>query len=283
MGTHSKLVLGPLFVVLLLLVACSDTDTAAEDLTEASEANTDNTAAGVVETGADSKPVLGRILVSSTAITGHRGHGLFVFGPTNESEVCATIDSDPWTLDATALTDRAADSNPCSGTLTDTLFEPGAHLVSASIFVPGSRTPSISTAATVEVIDGDAQLQIDGSSLSGTTTGDPGRILVTVSEITGQAGKIFMVIGPNNAGSLCAAIDSDSWTLPTPGALAELPGNDAGPCGDDTPDVLYAAGDTRVTAAVVVPGNSSADAMIELLVAVDGDVTAAIDGAQLSE
>jgi hypothetical protein len=102
-------------------------------------------------------------------------------------------------------------------------------------------------------------------------------------EITGQAGKILIVMGQNNAGSLCATIDDDSWALTVPGVLAELPGGgEGGPCGDGTPEVLFPAGDTRITVAVVIPGNPSPEATIDIVVPVDGDVTVAIDGGQLS-
>ena len=130
--------------------------------------------------------------------------------------------------------------------------------------------------------DGDVLLHLDGRELSGTTTGDPGRISVTVTDITGQEGRILMVLGQNNAGSLCAMIDADAWALPTPGALRELPGGDGGPCGEGTPETSFPAGDTRVTAAVVIPGNPSPEATIDIVVPVDGDVVVTIDGSELS-
>ena len=43
--------------------------------------------------------------------------------------------------------------------------------------------------------------------LSGTTAGEPGRITVTVSEITGQAGKIFMILGQSAGTAAALAID----------------------------------------------------------------------------
>jgi hypothetical protein len=290
--THPGALVLPLFVV-LLLGACSDDGGAGDDTTSTTSttggiviATTDTTGAEATsaaeDSGGEEIPATGRILVSSTEITGHAGEALFIFGPNNESEICAAIDSDPWTLSEAALTDRTADSDPCSGSMTDTVFTPGEHAVTASIFTPGSRTPAISTATLVELVDGDVQLQIDGSKLSGTTAGEPGRITVTVSEITGQAGKIFMILGQNNAGSLCAMIDADSWALPTPGALTELPGGGGGPCGEGTPEVAFPAGDTRLTVAVVVPGNSSPEASIDMVVPVNGDITVTIDGGRLS-
>jgi len=236
----------------------------------------------VPESRGEALPATGRILVSSGPITGHEGHLLLVFGPHNESEICATIDRDPWTLGERALTDRKADSDPCSGSMTNTLFGPGEHTVTASIFAPGSRTALIGTAAQVELVDGDVQLLLDGSKLSSTTTGDSGRISVTVSEITGQAGRYLIVIGQNNAATWCAAIDTDPWAMPTPATLREMPGGDGGPCGEATPEVFFPAGDTRVTAAVVIPGNQSPEATLETIVSVDRDVTVAIDGARLS-
>jgi hypothetical protein len=102
-----------------------------------------------------------------------------------------------------------------------------------------------------------------------------------VSEITGQAGKILIVLGQNNAASLCATIDADSWALATPGTLAELPGGDGGPCGEGSPEVLFPAGDTRITAAVVIPGAPSAEATIDMVVPVDSEVNVTIDGVRL--
>ena len=102
------------------------------------------------------------------------------------------------------------------------------------------------------------------------------------SEITGQQGKILIVLDRANAASLCATIDADPWMLETPGALRELPG-DGGPCDAAGPEVSFPAGDTVLTAAVVVPGSQQADASTPVLVAVDGDVTATIDGALLSD
>ncbi len=278
-----KVLLLSLFVV-MLLVACSDDGDAGGDVTSTTDTTVSVVDAAATDSGAVSEamPATGRILVSSTPITGHVGHTLLIFGPNNRSEICATIDSDPWTLGEVALTDRTADSDPCTGSMSETVFEPGEHAVTASIFTPGSRTAMTSTAALIEVIDGDVQLQLDGSKLSATTTGDPGRINVTVSEITGQAGKVLIVLGQNNAGSLCAMIDADPWALPTPGALRELPGGDGGPCGEGTAEVLFAAGDTRITAAIFVPGSQTPEATMDMVVPVDGDITVTIDGDRLS-
>ncbi|MDH3303483.1 MAG: hypothetical protein OES24_23510 [Acidimicrobiia bacterium] len=283
-------------VVVLLLVSCRDGGSGTED--DAASADPTEDAADLIDSEVDAgattpdaadtgptgevSPAPGHILVSSTAITGHHGHMLLVFGPGNESEICAMIDGDPWTLEETMLTDRDADSDPCSGTRDDTLFMPGEQTVTVSIFEPGSRTPMSTSADVIEVVDGDARLELDGSTLSGEATGDPGRVLVTVSEITGQEGKILVVLGQNNGASVCAIIDSDAWEMPTPDALAALPGSDAGPCGEDTGEVFFPPGATRITAAVVIPGSQSPDAMTELVVEVDGDVTVAIDGARLS-
>lgn len=265
-----------MLLLLGLLAACSDGGGEATSTTRgaAEDATTGSLGEAVATTG--------RILISSTAITGHNGETLLIFGPNNESEICAAIDSDSWTLEEAALTDRAADSDPCTGAMSDTDFPPGEHAVTASIFTPGSRTASVTTAALVEMVAGDVHLQLDGSKLSGATSGDPGRISVTVSEITGQAGKILIILGQNNAGSLCAVIDADAWALPTPGVLAELPGGDGGPCAEEAPAVVFPAGDTRLTVAVVVPGNPSAEPSIDLIVTVDGDVTVTIDGTRLS-
>jgi hypothetical protein len=256
-----------LCVGLLFLAACSDEGSIGQD---------------TVVSGVEAGPEPGLILVSSTAITGHAGHILVIFGPENGSETCATIDSDPWVMREATLGDRAADSDPCSATGEGTVFEPGQHAVTAAIFDPGKPAPIVSTGALMEVVDGDAHLQLDGSRLSGIGSGDGGRILVSVSEITGQEGKILVVLGQNNLGSFCATIDSDQWSLPTPRPMTELPGSDGGPCGDATSEVTFPAGDVTVTAAVVVPGRAEAEASTVLLVTVDGDVAVAIDGALLS-
>lgn len=275
--------------VFVLLAGCSSggesgttTPTDGPDVTVPLQQPEDTGEPEEAASSGEALPATGRILVSSSPITGHQGHVLLVFGPNNESEICAPIDGDPWTLEETALTVRTADADPCTGSISDAQFGTGEHAVTASIFVPGSRDPVASTAALVDVRDGDGRLEVDGSKLSEATTGDPGRITVTVSEITGRAGKVLIVLGQNNAGSLCAMIDADPWVLPGPATLQELPGDDGGPCGEGTPEVVFPAGDTKVTAVVVIPGNPSAEATLETIITVDGDSTVAIDGAQLS-
>lgn len=273
-----KSLLLPLFAVAVFLVACSDTD-ATDSAPGSGQGGVDTSVSG---SDGEATPSNGAILVSSSAITGHEGHILLVFGPGTESEICAAIDSDPWTLPEEPLTDRGVDADPCSGDTGNTVFGPGEHAVTASIFDPGSQTPLASTAALAQVVDGDVQIELDGGALSGAAEGDPGRILVTVSEITGQAGKMLMVLGQNNAASLCVVIDADPWTLSTPTAMTELPGADSGPCGEGTPEVSFPAGGAALTAAVLVPGSQSADVTTPLIITVDGDALAAIDGAKLS-
>ena len=289
--TPSKLLM-VLFVGLVFLAACSDDDSVSQDSVSQDSVSQDSVSQDSVSqdsvsqdtvvSGEEVEPEPGLILVSSTAITGHAGHLIVIFGPGNGSGICATIDSDPWVMQEASLADRVADSDPCSSPGGDTVFDPGQHAVTAAVFEPGSSTPLISTGALTDVVDGDAHLQLDGGKLSGVGSGDGGRILVSVSEITGQAGKILVVLGQSRAGSFCATIDSDQWALPTPEAMTELPGRDDGPCGEGTPEVTFPAGDITVTAAVVVPGRAEADASTVLLVTVDGDVAVAIDGALLS-
>ncbi len=229
------------------------------------------------------EPAAGRIVVTSSPISGQKDKILLVFGPANASEACARIEGDGWSLPETALRDRDPDSDPCSDLGAESMLDPGEYFLTVSVVVPGEQSASATASVPVRVVDGDARVEIDGSKLSGSVqAGDPGRILVTSSQITGQAGKILVVMGQGNAGSVCAMIESDSWSMPEPVAMTELPGGEGGPCGEHTPEVAFPPGDNVVTASVYVPGETSARATTQVLVTVDGDVTAAVDGTALS-
>ncbi len=268
-------------LALLGLAGCSggdasiETTTAGANVTEAREVGSD-----------DAPPTAGRILLSSSAITDQEGKLLVVLGPDNASRVCAAIDSDRWTLAETPLVDRVlvADSGPCDGATDDARFEPGEHFVTVGIVIPGNPVSEVTTVAAVELVDGDVSFEIDGSKLSEGVqkVGAPGRILVTMSEIRGQEGKILVVVAQGNAGSTCASIDADPWTMPAATAMTALPGPDDGPCGDGAGEVTFLTGDNLVTASIYVPGESVPRATTQLVLKVDGDVTAALDGSPLS-
>lgn len=231
----------------------------------------------------DALPSPGRIVVTSSPVTGQQGKLLLIFGPANASEACAMIESDSWSLAELPLAERDPDSNPCGDRGADAVFEPGDYILTASVVVPGEQAAGATTAVPVELVDGDTVVQIDGSKLSGAVqAGDPGKILVTSSAITGQQGRLLIVVAQGNAGSVCAMIDSDPWTLTEAVAMTELPGGDSGPCGEHTPVVTFPAGDNVVTASIYVPGETQARATAQVLVTVDGDVTAAVDGSALS-
>ena len=112
--------------------------------------------------------------------------------------------------------------------------------------------------------------------------GGPGRILVTVSEITGQKGKILVVLAQGNIGSVCAMIDSNNWSMPSPTAMTQLPSGDAGPCGEGTPESTFQPGDQVVISSVFVPGTSDTPDTVQSIVTIEGDTTLALDGSALS-
>ena len=267
--------------------SAASTATVARTDATATTASEDPTATTAAEdptaTTADASAAPGRILVTSSAITGQDGKMLVVMGPDNASSMCARVDGDSWSLAEAPLTDRATEGPPCDDDETETTFEPGTHFVTATLFELGSQTPERTAAGTVTVVDGDAVVEIDGSKLSGTAAaGTPGRILVTSSEITGRDDTLLIALVQGNFGSSCVFIDSDTWDLSTPTAMTALPGDDGGPCGDGTPEVTFQAGDTVVTVAIIIPGQQAALASTQMLVTVDGDVELAVDGSLLS-
>ncbi|TNF36272.1 MAG: hypothetical protein EP329_05385 [Deltaproteobacteria bacterium] len=106
----------------------------------------------------------GRILVAtSTPITGRQGKVLLVGAP--GARLCAAIDADPWSLAATAMTERPEGNDPCAGETADVVFDGGEVQVSAALYTPGETTPITSSTADVTV-DGDITLQLDGGVLS---------------------------------------------------------------------------------------------------------------------
>ncbi len=121
----------------------------------------------------------GRIIVSSSAITGQEGKALLTFaapaaGGAPLARACAIITSASFTLPPTAMTDLPAGQDPCGETTPETVFAPGSYTVVAGVYTGGSQTPDIQTETPVEVTDADVNVVIDGSALSVplTTWGD---------------------------------------------------------------------------------------------------------------
>lgn len=270
---------------LLALAACGggDTSEGSPSTDSAGSSTTGQTSSGSSVAATEAPRAPGRILVSSSTITGQKGKLLIITGPTSRSGICVSIDSDSWSLDEAPLIARAAESGPCDVLTDDAIFEPGEHILSASLFTPGIPGAERTAAATVELIDGDVRIELDGSKLSEEAeVGGPGRVLVTVSEITGQKGKILVVLAQGNIGSVCAQIDSNNWSLPTPTAMTQLPAGDQGPCGDNTPESTFQPGDQVVIASVFVPGTSDSPDTVQTIVTIEGDATLALDGSTLS-
>lgn len=127
-----------------------------------------------------------------------------------------------------------------------------------------------------------------GTSAPAATTAapeGPGTITLTSSAIEGQSGKILLVFaipagGGERVARLCASIQSDNFML-SGTVMTEVPaGND--PCSGDTSEATLEEGAYSLTAGVYVGGQQTAEAEVTLSVEVAGDVTAELDGAELS-
>jgi hypothetical protein len=81
------------------------------------------------------------------------------------ARLCAGIDSDSFTLSATAMTDVSSGSDPCGGSTSQTNFQQGTYEITASVFTGGQQTPEARVTLNVEV-KGNVTAQINGTSLS---------------------------------------------------------------------------------------------------------------------
>jgi hypothetical protein len=111
-----------------------------------------------------------------------------------------------------------------------------------------------------------------------------GTITLTSSAITGQSGKILLIYATSGSDRLaraCISITSDNFTVPAT-VMTDVPsGND--PCGGDTSDTSFDEGAYSITAGVYVGGQQTAEKEATLSVDVAGDVTAELNGAELSQ
>lgn len=117
----------------------------------------------------------GTISVSSTEISGQAGKVLLVFagsegGPAGR--LCAFVGtSDPFVLDPTVITEFPADGDPCGDPTDGVVFPAGDYTFEAGIYTGGSQTPEVQVQMQVTV-DGNVEVQIDGSALSAPLFGD---------------------------------------------------------------------------------------------------------------
>ncbi len=283
-----------------LAVACGSDDGGGTDTTSAAETTASDTA--VVETGGPeatasetvpdetavettnetagettATPQPGRILVAVTNVTGWQGKVLVALTPDNSARLCASVSTDPFSLAATPLT--AMSGNPCGPASDDVVFQPGTYAFTLAVVTPGNQTPDASTAVSVEV-DGDVTVTVDGSKLK-PATGSPGKIAIASTPITGQSGRVVVIsVQSANAGA-CVAIDSDAFTVPST-TLLDMTGA-PNPCAATGGTKSFPAGSYIVTVGVYVPGEHTPAASTAIAVAVDGDVTATVDGSKLSK
>jgi hypothetical protein len=119
---------------------------------------------------------------------------------------------------------------------------------------------------------------------SATPGSGPGTITLTSSAISGQSGKILLVFATGGDGNrvarLCQPISSDEYELPG-SAMTEIPAQD--PCGNDPDVVTFDEGTYQLTAGIYVGGEQTPAKTTTLTVDVAGDVTAELDGAELSD
>jgi hypothetical protein len=111
----------------------------------------------------------------------------------------------------------------------------------------------------------------------------PGTITLTSTTIEGQNGKILLVFATGDGGQrlarACIPITSDSFEV-SGAEMTEIPAQD--PCGSDPDVVTFDEGSYQITAGVYVGGEQSPEAETTLTVEVAGNVTAELDGAELS-
>jgi hypothetical protein len=119
------------------------------------------------------------------------------------------------------------------------------------------------------------------------TLGPPGSIIVSSSPISGQNGKMLLVLaGAENDGPvarICIPIGADSLSLP-PTAMTDMPsGQD--PCSGSTALTTFSSGTYTVTAGIYAPPASEPEKESTQTVEVSGDASAevTIDGAALSQ
>jgi hypothetical protein len=122
------------------------------------------------------------------------------------------------------------------------------------------------------------------SAAATTPASGPGTITLSSTAISGQDGKVLLVFatsGQDRLARACVPITSDSFEV-TGVVMSDVPeGND--PCGGETPETTFEEGDYSLSAGVYVGGQQTPDAETTLSVSVAGDVTAEIDGAELSQ
>lgn len=133
--------------------------------------------------------------------------------------------------------------------------------------------------------DDDGGATTEATSPPAATQGSgPGTVTLTSTAIQGQSGKILLVFatsGSDRVARACVPISSDDFTL-SGEVMTDIPaGND--PCGDGTAETTFEEGSYTITAGVYVGGEQTPVAETTTTVEVAGDVTAELDGAELSQ
>lgn len=134
--------------------------------------------------------------------------------------------------------------------------------------------------------DDDGGTSATSPAVTATPGSGPGTITLISTTISGQADKILLIFATPSGGSeqlarACVSITSDNFTVPAT-VMTDVPsGND--PCGGDTSDTSFDEGAYSITAGVYVGGQQTAEAETTLSVDVAGDVTAELNGAELSQ
>ncbi|MFO0747061.1 MAG: hypothetical protein U1F43_15565 [Myxococcota bacterium] len=252
-------------------------DTAPADSTPDStpDSTTPDSATPTDTTAPDVSNGSGFISVTSTAILGRAGYVFIAFGPNHQTRYCVSITSESFVVPPGRLS--LAESNPCGPATDDVLFPAGDHAVTAGIYLPGETTPIVLEPATATV-DGDVTVTFDGAALS-VKTGAPGKLFLTSTPITGQSGRLLLVLGTDTVARMCVSIDSDPFTLSaTP--MTELTGD---PCSGVTAVTTFSGGEQGILAGIYVPGEQQARKLQSVIVVVDGDTTFELDGGALSE
>jgi hypothetical protein len=113
----------------------------------------------------------------------------------------------------------------------------------------------------------------------------PGTITLTSSAIRGQAGKVLLVFampagGGERIARACTQIASDDFTLGG-AVMTEMPAGE-NPCAEGTSEVTLTEGTYTLIAGVYVGGQQTPEAETTLAVTVAGDVTAELNGDELS-
>ena len=154
------------------------------------------------------------------------------------------------------------------------MFHSRLNLVACAILSVGTACASSGSTPTATA---DAGSTYDAGPA--TDAGGKGRIFVSTTTISNQAGKIFLAqVGGGSR--VCFSITSNSVAVPaTP--MTDMPG-DNNPCGAATAETLFDAGAATISVGIYVGGSQTPEKSVSRNVTVAGDITENIDGTLLS-